>query len=128
MTENNQKNPEEKKEQRLRLISYSYTQRFKGSSRDKTKRRGYEQGRKEGKGTGEKKKSPEPCLCALRRPFVPRHHFELADGMNNTFRRSTSNASAAAAIAVYGVCRMSCGIRRVILQRERISIQSVVSV
>ena len=77
--------PEEKKKQRVRPISYPYTQRVKGNSRGK-----------------EMEKSAAP-----RRPFVRSHCFELAGGMNNAFRHSTSNASAAVAIAVYGVYRMS---------------------
>jgi len=41
----------------------------------------------------EKGKRPVLCLCAPRRPFVRHHRFELADGMNNAFRRSTSTSS-----------------------------------
>jgi len=42
------------------------------------------------------------------------HRFELADGMNNAFRRSTSNASTAGTISMYGACRMSCGVAYVV--------------
>ena len=62
--------------------------------------------RKRNRGKREKK-SLELCLGAPRRPFVRCHRFELAGGTNSAFRRSTSNASAAA-IAIYGVCCMSC--------------------
>lgn len=99
MTENNQKKqkerkkPEEKKEQGVRPISYSCTYRSKENSEDKPKR-GYEEGKKETQREQEKK-SPSP-----RRSFVV--IAELADAMNNPFRRSKSNGSAAAATAVCG--------------------------
>ena len=42
------------------------------------------------KRTEKREQSPASCLCAPRRPFVHRHRFELADGTDNAFRRSTS--------------------------------------
>ena len=128
MTENNQKRGKKKNRRKRQnkgfalSISYSYTQRFKGNSRDKTKKKRIRTGKKKRKGSREEAKSPAP-----RRPFVFIVSSWEVSRTTHSDARSPA-ASAAVAIAMYGVYRMSWYTSRIILQRERIFIQSVVPV
>ena len=91
VTENNQKRGKKKNRRKRQnkefalSISYSYTQRFKGNSGDKTKKKRIRTGKKETK--REQGRSKEFCTATT----VHLHCFELGGVTNNTFRRSKSS-------------------------------------
>ena len=79
-----------KKEQRVRPISCP-THRFKRNPKDKTKKKRIQTGKKKRNERGTEK--VPSYACAPRWLFVHPHRFELADGTNDTFKRSTMGMS-----------------------------------